>query len=335
MNPNPRPKIKILDGGFSTQLSCHVREQIDGDPLWCARFLETHPEACLKSHLDFLRSGADIIMTNTYQASVDGFMKYLKKNEQESRDLIKRAVELAQTAVSQFKSEYPDSQDKEILIAGSVGPYGACLHNASEFSGSYIDEVDITVIKNWHRTRMEILVNAGVDILAIETIPALAEAQVLLELLQEFPKAKAWLCFVCKDEQHTCYGDDFEKTVRYCWGMAKDQLVAIGVNCLAPKFVEPLLSRINSPEIVEDSSLSSDNGHEVNTRIPLIVYPNSGESYNPQLGWIDQDKRERLDKYIGKWLDLGVIIVGGCCRNYASDVNRIFTEVRKWEYHHG
>lgn len=48
-------KITILDGGFASQLGCHVQEQIDGDVLWSARFLATDPQAVIETHLDFLR----------------------------------------------------------------------------------------------------------------------------------------------------------------------------------------------------------------------------------------------------------------------------------------
>lgn len=48
-------KIVILDGGFASQLSCHVQQPIDGDVLWSSRFLSTHPEAVIDTHLDFLR----------------------------------------------------------------------------------------------------------------------------------------------------------------------------------------------------------------------------------------------------------------------------------------
>lgn len=47
--------IKLIDGGFATQLSCHVQDPIDGDVLWSARFLGTDPEAVIETHLDFLR----------------------------------------------------------------------------------------------------------------------------------------------------------------------------------------------------------------------------------------------------------------------------------------
>lgn len=52
----PYPKeILVLDGGFATQLSCHVSQPIDGDVLWSARFLHSNPGAVIETHLDFLR----------------------------------------------------------------------------------------------------------------------------------------------------------------------------------------------------------------------------------------------------------------------------------------
>lgn len=51
----PQKHVTVLDGGFATQLSCHVDEPIDGDVLWSARFLATNPQAVIATHLDFLR----------------------------------------------------------------------------------------------------------------------------------------------------------------------------------------------------------------------------------------------------------------------------------------
>jgi len=79
-----------------------------------------------------------------------------------------------------------------------VGPYGAFLADGSEYTGDYIATCDIGRIKEWHRPRIRALVEGGVDLLAFETIPALQEAQVLLELLREFPDTSAWLSFSCK-----------------------------------------------------------------------------------------------------------------------------------------
>ena len=105
--------VKVLDGGFSTQLSTHVGERIDGDPLWTAKFLVTDPHAVLSTHLDFLRAGSDIIQTNTYQATITGFVKHLNISERESLSLIHDAVDLAKKAVAIYTEE---NEDAEVVI---------------------------------------------------------------------------------------------------------------------------------------------------------------------------------------------------------------------------
>lgn len=82
------------------------------------------------------------------------------------------------------------------LIAGSVGPYGASLHDGSEYTGSYIPNTSLETMRNWHRPRINALIEGGVDLLAIETIPSKVEAEMLIELLRnEYPSTKAWLSF--------------------------------------------------------------------------------------------------------------------------------------------
>lgn len=54
-------------------------------------------------------AGADLIITNTYQASVDLFVKHLNVSEEEAYDLIKKAVQMAHTAVERFMQEFPNA----------------------------------------------------------------------------------------------------------------------------------------------------------------------------------------------------------------------------------
>lgn len=60
----------------------------------------------------------------------------------------------------------------------SIGPYGAHLHDGSEYTGSYADVVSKDAIKKWHRVRLDAVIDAGVDALAIETIPCLVSAEI-------------------------------------------------------------------------------------------------------------------------------------------------------------
>lgn len=312
------PTVFVLDGGFSTQLSCHVGTTADGDPLWSARFLQTHPEDVVNTHLDFLRAGSDVIMTNTYQASVGGFVKHLGLTPEGGYSLIKHAVELAIRARDTYIMECRETGHHipSLLIAGSIGPYGAHLHDGSEYSGNYADVTAVDTMREWHMPRIRALVEAGVDFLAFETIPCLKEAEMLVKILKEFPKMKGWLSFSCKDEYSLAHGENFKTAVKKCWDLNPNQLVAIGVNCCSPKIVAKLFQGIN-----DDRPQSP---------IPFITYPNSGEKYNPEIGWIDRDKCEALANFVPEWLDVGVRYVGGCCRTYGADISLIKNQVLIW-----
>lgn len=98
-------RVVVIDGGFASQLTLHVGNRVDGDPLWSARFNATQPQAVVQTHLDFLRAGAECILTNTYQASVEGYMEHLHLDREESVQLIRRAVQLAQEARDKWFAE--------------------------------------------------------------------------------------------------------------------------------------------------------------------------------------------------------------------------------------
>lgn len=144
-------RVMVIDGGFSTQLAFHVGSNIDGDPLWSARFNAAEPSAVIQSHLDFLESGAEIILTNTYQASVEGYTEHLKLDREQSIDLIKSTVKLAHVARDKFLQAHPDLQETPLIFA-SIGPYGAHLHDGSEYTGSYASKVTPATLKVRYRS---------------------------------------------------------------------------------------------------------------------------------------------------------------------------------------
>lgn len=79
-----------------------------------------------------------------------------------------------------------------------MGPYGTVLRNGSEYNGDYVDNMTEVDLMNWHRPKLAALVKAGVDYIALETIPAEKEALALVKLMREFPGQNAWLSFSCK-----------------------------------------------------------------------------------------------------------------------------------------
>uniref|UniRef100_A0A6M2DH83 Putative cysteine s-methyltransferase n=1 Tax=Xenopsylla cheopis TaxID=163159 RepID=A0A6M2DH83_XENCH len=309
--------VIVLDGGFSTQLAKYVGPDIiDKDPLWSARYNATRPQDVMQVHLDYLKAGADIISTNTYQASIEGYMQYLGLTRQESLDLINSTVNLAFEARDIFQK---DNNDKKPLVMGSVGPYGAHLHDGSEYNGSYAKTISEEELKAWHRPRINALIEAGVDGLAIETIPCQLEAEALINLIvEEFPGTTAWMSFQCKDDSSLASGDNFREAALSCWKLAAPTncLLAIGANCIHPKYVAGLFASLKQSQTFQ---------------IPLIVYPNSSEQYIPDEGrWQKRDQCTPLEKYVSMWTDLGVKFIGGCCRTddeYIRNTRKILNDL--------
>ncbi|XP_077988156.1 uncharacterized protein LOC144442652 [Glandiceps talaboti] len=296
---------KVIDGGSATELE---RRGVDmkNDPLWSARSLQTHSQKIKDMHRSFLESGADIIETVTYQASISGFQQFLGLTELESKQLLKKGVQLAVEARDEFWEELQKSgkdQDRSLpLVAACTGPYAVHLYDASEYTGDYVDTVSKQDLIDWHRPQIEILVETGVDIIAFDTVPALAEAQAIVQLLQEFPAQKAWISFSCKDEEHICHGEKFSDAVKVAASAAA--VTAVGVNCTSPKYIEALLR-----------SVKGQNGDKT-----LIVYPNSGESYTQEKEWCGNKDVMKLSEYVPVWIDAGAKWIGGCCRTTPQDI---------------
>ncbi|KAL1457545.1 hypothetical protein WDU94_007761 [Cyamophila willieti] len=183
-------RVKLLDGSFTSQVSKHAVKDIDGHKLWSSVYLTTEPEACIETHRDYIRAGADIIESCCYQANQEN-LTTLGYSNQEAKDILKKSVELMNIA------KHRENKDR-LETAGCVGPYGTVLRDGSEYNGHYVDSMTEADLMAWHRPKIHSLVEAGVDYLSLETIPAEKEALALVKLLREFPGQKAWLSFSCK-----------------------------------------------------------------------------------------------------------------------------------------
>ena len=116
-----------------------------------------------------------------------------------------------------------------MLVASSVGPYGAYLSDGSEYRGDYA--LPQAAMQEFHRPRIAALVEAGVDLLACETLPSAAEIVAMLALLQEFPQSTAWFSFTLRYPLHLSDGTPLREVVALLDGNL--QVVALGVNCIA------------------------------------------------------------------------------------------------------
>ena len=95
-----------------------------------------------------------------------------------------------------------------------MGPYGACLGDGSEYSGSYLDKISREDLKTWHLERIRRLSIRKVDVFAVETIPSVDEALAVIDALDEIPGAVCWISFSCRDGQHTARGEKLDDVFR-------------------------------------------------------------------------------------------------------------------------
>lgn len=116
----PPKKLLVIDGGIAMQIQKHVSEDVEGSPLWTSLFNFTNPQAVIKAHLDFLNAGSDFFHANTYQASVEGFMKHLNLSEADSIELIKSTVRLAHEARSIFLKESGRENDTDGMLQNAL-----------------------------------------------------------------------------------------------------------------------------------------------------------------------------------------------------------------------
>lgn len=301
-----RYPLLLLDGALATELErkgCNL-----ADPLWSARVLLEQPELIAAVHLDYLQAGADCVITASYQATVQG-LTARGLTEAQAQQVITSSVTIAKKTRDTFWAEQANRHRRpKPLVAASVGPYGAYLADGSEYRGNY--GLNREELMAFHRQRLDILVAAQPDILACETLPCLDEALGLAELLQQYPDIYCWICFTARDEEHTCNGD----AIIECGKRLNDfkQVAAIGINCTAPQHIIGLINRLKR---VTDK--------------PIIVYPNSGDKYDPLTKtWVTDKGASGFSDFARRWHKEGAKIIGGCCRTSPADIREIAAWLR-------
>lgn len=293
----------VLDGAMSIPL-----EKLGADTnndLWTAKALIDNEELVYEVHKMYFEAGADLIITDTYQANVQAFEK-VGYSEKEARNLIKKAVKIAQKA----RDDYENRTGKHNYIAGTIGPYGAYLANGSEYRGDY--ELSVEEYQQFHLPRIEELVNAEVDILAIETQPKLDEVLAILELLKEkYPQQKVYVSYTLSDDDTISDGTPLPRAIHALEDYS--QVIAVGINCVKLELVEPALK--NMKEITDKH---------------LIVYPNSSAVYDPKSKtWSQPKTSATFEELIPNWYEAGARIIGGCCTTGPKEIKAVADFIKR------
>ncbi len=173
------------------------------------------------------------------------------------------------------------------------------LADGSEYRGDY--DPGPTALADFHRPRIDALVEAGADLLAFETIPTIREAAVLVRLLDD-AGVPAWLSFSCRDAATTSAGEPIAEALALGDHPA---IVAVGVNCTAPRHLPGLLAA------AADSAPGT----------PRIAYPNGGDRWDATARrWVADDGGAWHAADVASLAAFGATWLGGCCGTGPSDI---------------
>jgi homocysteine S-methyltransferase len=269
-------EIIIMDGAMGTEITqAGIATTL---PLWSAEALSTHPEVVQKIHENYLRAGAEIIITNTFRTTRHTFAKLERATQAQVATLW--ACQLARQAVEQVKPAY------QVYIAGSMAPLEDC----------YSPELtpDEVVLQREHLALAQDLKAGGVDFLLLETMITLRETLAAMQAAHAvgLPFAVSF----CTNEQGQLLGGDSLSEVIPV--VEQHEPLFVGVNCVAPTLATRTF------RLLRDL-----------TSLPLSAYAQGDGGPDPKEGW-QFGTEHILEHYLQhayEWLQAGAQVIGGCC----------------------
>jgi len=299
-------RIVILDGAMGTMVQQYTLQEAD----YRGTLFATHPKhlknnndiLCLtrpdiikKIHRQYLEAGADIIETNTFNATTISQEDF--GLERHVPEINLAAARLAREAVAEVMSSDPT---RRRYVAGSIGPLNRTLSISRDVNDPGKREVTWDQVKNAYQEQVAALVEGGVDLLLVETTFDTLNLKAALYAIDEhFEKLGFRLPVMASGTITDASGRTLTgQTTEAFWiSISHAPLLSVGLNCaLGPKELRPYIEEL--------------------ARIsPIYVscYPNAGLP-DPLSPTGFPETPESLAPQLREWAELGWLnIVGGCC----------------------
>jgi len=254
------------------------------------------PGLILAVHEEYLQAGAEILETNTFGANRIRLARYGLAGK--VAEINAAGARLARQAVNHLK----DRQAGEALVAGSIGPLGVRLEPLGKTG---LDEARAAFAE-----QMQILVDGGVDLLIVETMPALTEARQALEAARTVAPNLPVVVMMTVDDEITCLdGASPQQAAALLteWGAS-----AVWVNCSTGP--TPVLNAIEAMRSA--------------TRLPMAAMPNAGVPRAVEGRNIYLCSPEYMASFARKAVTAGVRIVGGCCGTTPNHIRAMRSAIR-------
>lgn len=297
-------RILVLDGAMGTMIQQYNLSEADfrgerfknlpgllkgNNDMLCL----TRPDVIEEIHRKYLEAGADIIETNTFNATAVSMADY--HMQAYCREINLAAARLARKIADEYTARTPE---KPRFVAGSVGPTNKTCSMSPDVNNPAFRALTFDELSEAYREQMEALLEGGVDAILIETIfdtlnakAAVLAAETAMQNLGR--KVPLMLSVTVSDVAgRTLSGqtlDAFLASVQHA------DIFSIGLNCsFGARQLKPFLEQLAR-------------------RAPYYIsaYPNAGLPNS--LGQYDQTPEEMAAE-VKEYIDEGLVnIIGGCC----------------------
>jgi len=265
----------LLDGAMGTMLQLYGLKSGECSEEWNI----SHPQVVQKIHQEYIKAGADVILTNTFGANRIKLRSFGR--EADILKINEIAVNIAKGVIDK-----EGSLEKRIFIAGSVGPTGKILEPYGDLKVSEL-------YKNY-KEQVAVLEKAGVDLIILETFYDLEEIKAALKATKENTDLMVIASMTFDKNLKTIYGVDPERAVTVLENKGAD---VVGANCgTGPEVLYKVL------KIMKKVS-----------KTYLMVEPNAGMPELLEGKVVYPASPKIMADYTEKFVKLGLNLIGGCC----------------------
>jgi S-methylmethionine-dependent homocysteine/selenocysteine methylase len=274
--------IIILDGAIGTEI-------LRRDVSWADHQVKSRPDKIRGIHEDYIKAGADVITTNTFQLARRSFLGHFRDaghlHHIGAPDLQNRASELLRAAVELARQARRNvAADRPVAIAGSVTTLEWCFRPDLA--------PDEKAMHEEYREIMDVMAAAGVDLILLETVNSIKEAAVGVQAARA-AGLPCWVGLVCDERGQLFTGETMGQAARALAPLEPDVIL---LNCAPPQDVTAGLRELVAAR-----------------REPTGVYPHIGRFNPPEWLFTDEHPPEKYLAHARRWVEIGAKVIGGCC----------------------
>jgi len=277
-----RNETVILDGAIGTEI---LRRQVS----WADHQLSSRPDVIRSIHEDYLRVGADVITTNSFQLCRRAFYNHFRdaahRRHIGAHDLDARANKLLAASVHlACEARARIAPDRPVAVAGSATTLEWCFRpDLAPAAEQARDE---------YREIFQTMREAGTDLVLVETVNNITEARVAVEVAKEVG-LPCWVGFVCDEQGRLFTGETLAQAAAAVTPLGVE---AILLNCAPPEDITAGLREL-APH----------------ARVPFGAYAHLGRFDPPEWLFTDEYPPTRYREVAASWKQMGARILGGCC----------------------